>query len=84
MSKLQLSSSIIGGRDSANVQTSVAINTDNGSGHLAELSIQLRALQSEVNRVLSELVDKEKAVATDRNRVRTEEESGKKFVLCTS
>lgn len=57
---------IHGGRDSVQVYRSLEIKVDH-TGYLSALSNQLSTLQSDVNKTLSDLVDKEKAAVGGAN-----------------
>ena len=61
---------IHGGRDCVQVHRSLEVKADH-TGYLSALSTQLSSLQSDVNKTLSDLVDKEKAVVGGANGLGT-------------
>ena len=68
MSSSALRCSINGGAEGVNIVKSLTVRSDCEGGYLADLSSQLRQLQSDVNASLSELVDKEKSRDTSTRR----------------
>ena len=68
MMSARVQCSIKSERDGVNIEKSFEIRTDHEGGYLADLSSQLRQLQSDVNASLSELVDKEKSRDTNTKR----------------